>query len=370
MIVPARRIAFYAPLKSPDHPVASGDRLMARQLRAALDRAGYRVELVSDLRAYLRDPEDAEAFARLSEDAAQERARLAAAWAKDPPDVFFCYHPYYKAPDLIGPALARDFCMPYVTCEASYSSRRNLGVWAETQAGTLATLRSAALNICLTGRDRAGLAAVDVPNLAQLIPFIATDAFAAPPQPQDGHIVTVAMMRPGDKLDSYRAMALALGHLPPDLHWHLSVAGDGAARADVQALFAHLPADRIDWLGALGAPAVAALLTRGAVYLWPGCNEAYGLAYLEAQAAGLPVVAYRTAGVPDVVSSDIGGALVADGDPVALAGALAALLDDPARAASEGAAVRQHVMTQHSDTAAAARLSALIEGLFKERIPA
>ena len=178
------------------------------------------------------------------------------------------------------------------------------------------------------------------------------------------------MMRPGDKLDSYRAMALALGHLPPDLHWHLSVAGDGAARADVQALFAHLPTDRIDWLGALDAPAVAALLTRGAVYLWPGCNEAYGLAYLEAQAAGLPVAAYRTAGVPDVVSPEVGGALVADGDPVALAAALAALLGDPARAASEGAAVRQHVMTQHSDTAAAARLSALIEGLFKERIPA
>ena len=42
-------------------------------------------------------------------------------------------------------------------------------------------------------------------------------------------------------------------------------------------------------------------ICRGAIYAWPGCGEAYGLAYLEAQAAGLPVVAQETAGVPEVV---------------------------------------------------------------------
>ena len=35
------RIAFYAPLKPPDHPVPSGDRRMARLLMAALATAGH-----------------------------------------------------------------------------------------------------------------------------------------------------------------------------------------------------------------------------------------------------------------------------------------------------------------------------------------
>ncbi|WP_035670480.1 hypothetical protein [Azospirillum brasilense] len=46
------RIAFYAPLKSPTHPVPSGDRRMARLLMAALERAGHAVTLASTLRSW------------------------------------------------------------------------------------------------------------------------------------------------------------------------------------------------------------------------------------------------------------------------------------------------------------------------------
>ena len=46
------RVAFYAPLKPPDHAVPSGDRRMARLLMAALERAGHRVILASRLRAF------------------------------------------------------------------------------------------------------------------------------------------------------------------------------------------------------------------------------------------------------------------------------------------------------------------------------
>jgi hypothetical protein len=47
-------VAFYAPLKPPDHPVPSGDRRMARALIAALTLAGCPVELASRLRSYDR----------------------------------------------------------------------------------------------------------------------------------------------------------------------------------------------------------------------------------------------------------------------------------------------------------------------------
>ena len=46
------RIAFYAPLKAPDHPTASGDRLIAGLLVRALARAGHEVVIVSRLRTF------------------------------------------------------------------------------------------------------------------------------------------------------------------------------------------------------------------------------------------------------------------------------------------------------------------------------
>jgi len=45
-------IAFYAPLKAPDHPVASGDREIARALMQALSMAGHDVTLASRLRSF------------------------------------------------------------------------------------------------------------------------------------------------------------------------------------------------------------------------------------------------------------------------------------------------------------------------------
>ncbi|MEO1733391.1 MAG: glycosyltransferase family 1 protein, partial [Pseudomonadota bacterium] len=45
-------IAFYAPLKSPDHPTPSGDREMARNLRSMMTDDGMKARLVSDIRLY------------------------------------------------------------------------------------------------------------------------------------------------------------------------------------------------------------------------------------------------------------------------------------------------------------------------------
>jgi glycosyltransferase involved in cell wall biosynthesis len=363
----ALSIAFYAPLKAPGHPVPSGDRLMARMMVAALQAGGHRVGVVSDLRAWIGDAEDRAGWAALQAAAAAERDRIAALWREQgPPDLWFCYHPYYKAPDLIGPPLAEAFGLPMVTCEASYSRRRNVGIWAGMQAEMLAGLRAARLNLCLTARDHAGLAAVDAGlRLAMLPPFIETAPFAADPAPKPGHLVTVAMMRAGDKCDSYTRLAAALALLPPGLPWHLTVAGDGPERAVVQAMFAGLPG-RVTWAGQLPREAVARLLAEGAVHVWPGYGEAYGLAYLEAQAAGLPVVACRVAGVPEVVEDGVAGLLVPPGDDAALAGAVAALLADPARARRMGQAGRARVNARHAFPAAARRLDGLLQGIVHE----
>lgn len=359
------RIAFYAPLKAPSHPVPSGDRLMAQLLQRALQRAGHRVELVSELRAYLGDPQDQAGWADLQVRAMAERRRIAALWAAEgAPDLWFCYHPYYKAPDLLGPDLARQHGLAYVTAESSLSARRNIGIWAQMQARVAEAVAGARLNLCLTARDAEGLRQ-HLPGaaLARLAPFIAPEGFAAPPAPQPGHLVTVAMMRPGDKAESYRRLASLLALLPKAIDWHLSVAGDGPLRAEVQAMFQGLP---VRFLGQLAPDAIAALLARGSVYLWPGCGEAYGLAYLEAQAAGLPVVAQAVAGVPEVVTDGQTGFLTPEGDDAAAAAAVTRLLTDAALRQRLGQAARDRVARRHTLDAAAQALDHLLRPLMEK----
>ena len=367
---PARRlrIAFYAPLKAPTHPVPSGDRLMAQLLMRCLEQAGHEVDLASDLRAYLGDPQDFAGWAKLRTDAALESDRIATLWADQPPDLWLSYHPYYKSPDLLGPDLARRFALSYVTVEASLSARRNIGIWAEMQAQVATAVQQASLNLCLTARDLAGLqAATPAAQLSRFPPFIETEAFSANSTPQPGQLVTVAMMRAGDKTASYRRLAATLALLPPRLDWHLSVIGNGPQHAEVQAMFAHLPPDRVTWLGQQTRPEIAATLARASAYIWPGCGEAYGLAYLEAQAAGVPVIAQRTAGVPEVVADGETGLLTEPGDDAAAAAAITRLLNDPALQHRMGQAAHQRTRRDHSIASAAQRLNTLLQNIVETK---
>ena len=356
-------IAFYAPMKPPGHPVPSGERQMARLLVKALELAGHRVEIASEMRLYAAQP-PAGWLATSMREAEREIVRLSKVWTSGgKPDLWFCYHPYYKAPDLIGPRLTGDFAIPYVTAEASYSFRRNIGVWAEMQALVAEAVRQAALNICFTRRDHDGLLAIAPrATLEMLPPFIETAPYAAvtrKDEVSEARLVTVAMMRHGDKLDSYRMLAQALERIP-HLPWTLSVIGDGPCRAEVASEFAGLPGARVDWLGMIEPEAVPAALFDADLYVWPGCGEAYGLAYLEAQAAGLPVVAQRTAGVPEVVRDGRTGILTPEGDVAAFALAVERLLTDETERRRMAGAARRFVMEKRSLEAAAARLAAIL----------
>jgi glycosyltransferase involved in cell wall biosynthesis len=248
-----------------------------------------------------------------------------------------------------------------VTVEASYSHRRNVGIWCDMQACVLEAVRGASMNIGLTARDLEGLREV-APDarMATLKPFIDEGIFSGKlPRPVPFQLVTVAMMRPGDKMESYRALAASLRYIA-DLPWTLSVVGDGPARDEVRTHFADFEAGRIAWLGQREPAEVAEILARGALYVWPGCGEAYGLAYLEAQAAGLPVVAWATAGVPEVVENGVSGLLTIPGDHAAYATAIARLLKDEDERQRMAENARAGVLRDHSLGAAATTLDAIL----------
>ncbi|GAC1042924.1 glycosyltransferase family 4 protein [Rhizobium sp. No.120] len=353
------KIAFYAPLKSPTHPVPSGDRLMARQIIAALKMAGHEVEVASELRSFTPTPEAGPRM-EITRQAKSETERLLEQWGGMlSPDLWFTYHPYYKTPDLIGPSIARKLGIPYVTAEASYSRRHDETGWQENQRLIADAVRLAAVNLCFTERDRTGLLdAIPDGRYERFLPFIDTSPFARS-SAEPLRLITVAMLRKGDKFDSYTMLARAL-HIIRDQDWTLTIIGDGPMRGEVGSLFSAFGENRIIWCGERSTTEIAQELATAGLYVWPGCNEAYGLAYLEAQAAGLPVVAQATAGVPEVVMAGMTGLLTQEGDIEAYAGAIAELLNDASRHRAMANAAYDFVHQERSLPAASRRLETIL----------
>ncbi len=167
------------------------------------------------------------------------------------------------------------------------------------------------------------------------------------------------MMRPGDKLESYRLLARTLQSCA-DEPWRLRIVGDGPCRAEVEAMFVGL-GERVEWLGeTLARREVPAILAASDILVWPGFGEAFGLAYLEGQASGLPVVAQDTAGVPEVVENGVTGILTPEGDVAAFAEAVRGCFATQ-RAGPTWAAAERFVTAGRSLEGAAARLGSLLE---------
>jgi len=343
------RIAFYAPMKAPDHPNPSGDRLIARMTLLALARAGFEATCVSQLRT-LDMVGDRSVQTRLQTEARDEASRLISEFTATAPALWFTYHCYYKAPDLIGPVVAKALEIPYVISEASVSPKRHDGPWADFAALSDTAIAQADLLFWTTQRDRPAMTAAG--HGAKMIHL---PAFLDPgPEPVSRgagnplRLLTVAMMRPGDKLESYRRLAAALACLPGD--WQLTVIGNGTAREAVLSLLAPF-AERIIRLGEIDDRDLIRHHCEAAdLMVWPGVNEGVGMAWLEAQAAGLPVLAEDGPAARAVIG---GGKLTPPDDPAAFAGAITIAAAD--RAALSRIA-RAHIDRYHSLDAAAATL--------------
>ena len=373
------RIAFYAPLKSPAHGTPSGDRRVARLLIDALERCGHRVELASNFRSYEPSGDTARQAAHRDQGAALGR-ELAARWHDGPaharPGLWFSYHSYYKAPDWLGPEVSSALGIPYVIAEASHAGKRAGGAWDIGHRGAMASIRRADLLLCPTRDDVAGLRQIAAPErIALLPPFLDAAPFRAAAHRRQAcrdelarahgldasipWLAVAAMMRPGDKLASYASLARVLGGLR-DLPWRLLVAGDGPARDRAEAAFAAAIPGRAVFLGALSLPEVAAACAAADLCVWPAVNEAYGMALLEAQAAGVPVVSCATRGVPDVVEHGRTGLLCAAGDEDALAALVRELLLDPEKRSRMSAAAATFAGGERSVESAAALLGSLL----------
>ena len=133
-----------------------------------------------------------------------------------------------------------------------------------------------------------------------------------------GTEVTLEVVGSGELLPSYRSTAASLGLGP----------------------------DRVRFSGHLAGEELVDAYHRSTVVALPSGNESFGMSLAEAMACGLPVVASRTGGIPDVVTDGETGLLVTHGDVVELSDALRRVVEDPSLAARLGSAGRRRVESE------------------------
>ncbi|MBM3548794.1 MAG: glycosyltransferase family 4 protein [Alphaproteobacteria bacterium] len=353
------RVAFYAPLKPPDHPTPSGDRRMARLLMVALEIGGHTPVLASRFRSRDADGDPDGRIEALGAEAAKEcLAQLKA----DPPAAWLTYHLYHKAPDWLGPPVARALGIPYLVAEASFAPKRATGPFARGHQAVAKALKQAAAVLALSRLDMECLKPV-TKRLHHFPPFLDARPFAVPRGGDGARLLAVGMMREDAKLRSYLLLAAAMKHIA-DRRWHLSIVGDGPARAEIETAFAPL-GERVTFHGAATPEELPALYAAADLLVWPAVDEAFGMALLEAQATGTPVVAGGYGGVPEVVADGVSGLVTPLGDVASFAAAVASLLDDPTRLQAMSRAARNHISDRHGLPEAARRLDAILASVVR-----
>jgi len=158
-------------------------------------------------------------------------------------------------------------------------------------------------------------------------------------------ITMVACLRAGKRIDVLIAAAPRILARHPDIE--IQIVGDGPCREKLVALARSTGVSpHVQFMG--HRDDVPAILTTSDLFVLPSASEASPNVVLEAMAAGLPVVASRVGGIPEIVDDGVTGHLVPPSDPDALAAAILDVLDHPNRGAAFGQAGRRRIAREYS----------------------
>lgn len=196
--------------------------------------------------------------------------------------------------------------------------------------------------VCVSA-DGARLSAADGVSrrkLAVIPNGIDTSRFAYLGPAAGGPVVAVGRLVPAKGTDTLlRAVAVVTRQRP---NFRLEIAGDGPIRPELEQLAADLGLGAaVRFLG--NVRDVPALLARASAVALPSLSEGISLTLLEAMARGLPVVATRVGGTPEVVADGTTGLLVPPADPDRLAAALLDVWPVTERSCAMGRAGRERV---------------------------
>ena len=181
----------------------------------------------------------------------------------------------------------------------------------------------------------------------------------------------VAKKGPLDTLEAFAAMRGLTHHADA---CRLVMVGDGPLLAAVQERARQLGLEQsVAFPGVLSPDAVADEMRRARVFVQhsriaeDGDEEGCPVSVMEAQLCGLPVVATRHGGIPDVVVDQQTGRLVEEGDRRAMAEAMALLADRPDLAGAWGAAGQRRARSRFTVAHHVEQITALLNGLVDRR---
>ena len=350
------RIAFFAPFKPLGHAHPSGDLVTATAISNYLANSGHQVQLASALRCrwiYWKP--------WLWPRVLWERRRIIRALRVDSATLWFTYHSYYKAPDLLGAYAARQAGIPYVIFQGIYATKRRRKL--KTRPGFY--LNKAAL---LAADHVFTNKTVDLVNLKRLLPdnritYVAPgidpEEFSFDPGARnelrrqwcpDGEpvILSAAMFRQDVKTAGLKWVIRACGELERQgLHFKLVIAGDGRQRKALEKLAAEQVPGRVRFIGKIPRPELYRYYSAADLFVFPGINESLGMVFLEAQACGLPVVAFDNAGVPEAVQNRKTGILVPPHEMAPFVNAVRQLLKNKELRRKMGQKASAHVRIRH-----------------------
>jgi len=143
------------------------------------------------------------------------------------------------------------------------------------------------------------------------------------------YIVSAGRFAPHKRLDVTLQALAALGR--PHVRLRLIGGGDELEEKQVAALIEKLGVqDRVIRLGNLPYCELIRTMESSHILLSTSEEEGFGIVFVEAMAAGLPVIAMRTGGIPEVVPDGQAGFLIEPGNVPLIVEKLRVLLDDPA----------------------------------------
>jgi L-malate glycosyltransferase len=207
-----------------------------------------------------------------------------------------------------------------------------------------------AQRVTATSRYLAGVVRsyLSTPRPIDVVAFgVDTERFSPPSKRPDApRIGTVRHLEPKYGLDVLVRSVPALVAAQPAVE--VDIVGEGEQRSDLERLIAALgTGDNVRLRGRLDHAHVPTFLGTLRVFANPSREEAFGVAALEAQACGVPVVASRVGALHEIVREGETGLLVPPDDPASLAAALSSLLQDEERARGMGRAARAWVLEHY-----------------------